>query len=106
MEHEPLRVTDFLRVFERPDLHAGAERKLSFTVLGISAALILVGQNAVSIPLGIVFYVAAMALLRWMATKDPQMNEVWQRYMKFQPYYPAHARAQRYIAGNDKSCRK
>lgn len=105
-EQEPLRRTEFLRVFERPDLHLGAERNLSYTVLGIAAALVVIGQNKVSIPLGILFYVLAMALLRWMAKIDPKMSEVWKRYMRFQPYYPARARVQRYIVGSGKPCKK
>ena len=102
---DQLRVTEFLRVFWRPDLLMGAERGLVLLALFFSSALVVVGLNRFSIPLGIAYYFCSLMLLRKMAKLDPLLSKVWRRYMKYQAYYPAQPRAMRYIARSKNPCK-
>lgn len=75
----------------RPDLMAGCERTL-FLTSGLLAALIAVGGLVWwTILAGFGLWLVLISLLRAMAKSDPQLSQVYSRYVHYRSYYAALA---------------
>ena len=93
------RHTPIHQSLHRHNLVLGAERELA-----MSSALIalLVGIGGVTVISGIaavVFWIAAIFVLRRMARADPLMSKVWMRHVKQQDLYSAKASRWRPLGG-------
>lgn len=85
------RRTPIHQSLHRHNLVLGAERELA-----MSSALIalLVGVGGLTLISGItamVFWLAAIFVLRRMAKADPLMSKVWMRHVRQQDFYNAKA---------------
>ena len=90
-----LRHTEIRRVLYRPYLLLGGERNLVL-VTGIAcSSLIVLGLNIIGAVIGTGIWLVSLGLLRLMAKFDPQLSQVYLRYIKYQPYYPARSRPAR-----------
>jgi type IV secretory pathway TrbD component len=87
---EPRRIA-IHRSLNRPHLLLGAERSLVL-LAGLVTALLLFSGNisAASIVLAISFWSCSFWALVRMAKADPQMSQVYQRHIRYRPYYSAH----------------
>lgn len=87
-----LRRIPLHRSLNRASLLMGGERKLVLFTLLIAVAVGFVGLRPIFMALALAFWLVCMALLRMMAKADPYMSEVYQRYARYQPYYPPFSR--------------
>lgn len=79
------------RSLHRHSLILGAERDLVL-YCGLIALLVGVGGFTIMSALAaLIFWVAAVFVLRRMAKADPQMSRVWLRHIKRQDYYSARS---------------
>lgn len=95
---EPRRIP-IHRSLNRPHMLIGGERELvQFSGL-IAALIILSAMSLISLVCGLLFWTLAMAVLIRMGRADPQLSKVYQRHIRYKPYYPpktgAHARSAR-----------
>jgi type IV secretion system protein TrbD len=88
---EPRR-TAIHRSINRPHLLLGAERNLVL-MTGVVTALLLFSGNlsATSVVLAITFWSASFWGLVRMGKADPQMSQIYQRHIRYRPYYNAHS---------------
>jgi type IV secretory pathway TrbD component len=76
----------------RPLLIAGGERTPTGLVVGAGFGLLAFGWQFVSIlcaVLGLFCLTVGLAVVQQLAKKDPQMFEVYRRYLAYRPFYPA-----------------
>jgi type IV secretory pathway TrbD component len=76
----------------RPLLIAGGERVPTGIVVGTGFGLLAFGWQAASIlcgSLGLICLTAGLSLTRRMARIDPQLFEVYRRYIGYRAFYPA-----------------
>jgi type IV secretory pathway TrbD component len=80
------------RSLNRPHLLLGAERSLVLLV-GVVTALLLFSGNisVVTVVLAVLFWSSSYWALVRMAKADPQMSQVYQRHVRYRPYYSAHS---------------
>jgi type IV secretion system protein TrbD len=89
----PLRQIPIHRALHRPSTILGAERELVLLTGLIAFILIVVALSVMSAILGIVLWVAGVAVLRQMGKADPLMSRIYVRHLRYQAYYPAHSSA-------------
>lgn len=80
----------------RPLLVAGGERIPTGLVVGSGFGLLAFGWQFVSVlcaALGLLCLTAGLAVVQAMAKRDPQMFDVYRRYLIYRPYYPARPSA-------------
>ena len=84
---EPRRIP-IHRSLNRPHLLLGGERELvQFSGL-ISVLIVLSAMTLVSVACGFLFWSLAMAALIRMGRTDPQLSKVYQRHIRYRPFYP------------------
>jgi type IV secretory pathway TrbD component len=99
---EPRRIT-IHRSLNRPHLLLGAERSLVLLTGMVTAVLLFSGNiSATSIVLGIAFWSGSFWALVRMAKADPQMSQVYQRHIRYRPYYNAHSCIDAVLPGGGK----
>jgi type IV secretion system protein VirB3 len=96
---EPRRIT-IHRSLNRPHLLLGGERSLVL-MAGLVTALVLFSGNIspVSIVLAVSFWSGSFWALIRMAKADSQMSQVYQRHVRYRPYYSAHSCIDSPLAG-------
>jgi type IV secretion system protein TrbD len=88
---EPRRIP-IHRSLNRPHLLLGAERSLVLLVAMVTAILLFSGNiSAPTILLGVGFWTCSFWALVRMGKADPQMSQVYQRHIRYHPYYSARA---------------
>lgn len=89
--NEPRRIA-IHRSLNRPHLLLGAERSLVL-LTGVVTALLLFSGNisVISIVLAVAFWSCSFWALVRMGKADPQMSRVYQRHIRYRPYYNAHS---------------
>jgi type IV secretion system protein VirB3 len=92
---DELRTVPISRALNRPNLLMGAERELALTTALVAALLIFVTFSVIAIVTGLVLWALAIAALRAMAKADPVMSKVYQRHIKYRPYYAPRSRPTR-----------
>lgn len=90
-----LRQTPLHRSLHRPSLFLGGERELVLTSLLLCFGVAIAAVNMVALSVGTVMWGLSLALLRMMASADPNMSRVYQRQLKYRTYYPPRARPYR-----------
>lgn len=84
-----MRTIPIRRSLHRQGLIMGAERDLVL-YCGLIALLVGIGGFTIfSAVTALLFWIAAIFVLRRMAKADPQMSKVWRRHIKYQAYYSA-----------------
>jgi type IV secretion system protein TrbD len=79
------------RSLNRPHLMLGAERGLVLLAALVTAILMFSGSLSVtSIAVALTFWTCSFWALVRMAKADPQMSRVYQRHIRYRPYYGAH----------------
>jgi type IV secretion system protein VirB3 len=73
----------------RPNMLLGADRELVLLSAMLSAALTFVIATWWGILLGVILWVAAVAVLQRMGKADPLLRPVYARHVKYQPFYGA-----------------
>ena len=76
----------------RPLLIAGGERVPTGIVVGTGFGLLAFGWQATSLlcgVFGLLCLTVGLSLTRYMARIDPQLVEVYRRYIGYRAYYPA-----------------
>ncbi|HEY6925246.1 MAG TPA: conjugal transfer protein TrbD [Steroidobacteraceae bacterium] len=88
---EPRRIA-IHRSLNRPHLLLGAERSLVL-LTGVVTALLLFSGNIsiVSVVLAVAFWSCSFWALVRMGKADPQMSRIYQRHVRYRPYYSAHS---------------
>jgi type IV secretion system protein TrbD len=95
---EPRRIPVH-RSLNRPHLLLGGERELvQFSGL-IAIFIVLSAMTLLSVACGFVFWTLAMAILIRMGRTDPQLSKVYQRHIRYRPYYPPKTGANARPAG-------
>jgi len=79
--------TRFFKSINRPMLFMGGERALALYSILVCVMMVIVLLTWYSAIFGIVFFVVALTLLRWMAKADPLMSKVYIRYTRYKKYY-------------------
>jgi type IV secretion system protein TrbD len=88
---EPRRIA-IHRSLNRPHLLLGAERSLVLVVGLITALVIFSGDiSTVSIVVGVSFWSGSFWALIRMGKADSQMSRVYQRHIRYRPYYSARS---------------
>ena len=77
----------------------GAERELVMLSALFAILAGVGGLTVVSVVTAVVFWIAALFVLRRMAKADPLMSKVWTRHIKQQSFYPAKASRWRPVGG-------
>lgn len=75
----------------RHNLVLGAERELAMSSALIALLVGVGGLTPVSGLAALVFWMAAIFVLRRMARADPLMSKVWMRHVRQQDFYSAKA---------------
>jgi type IV secretion system protein TrbD len=98
---EPRRIA-IHRSLNRPHLLLGAERSLVL-LAGLVTTLLLFSGNIspASITLAVVFWSGSFWALVRMGKADPQMSQVYQRHIRYRPYYNARACIAARLAGGN-----
>jgi type IV secretion system protein VirB3 len=73
----------------RHNLLLGCDRELVLFAALLSAMLIFALVTWWGIVLGIVFWLAAVAVLSRMGKADPMLRQVYIRHVKYRPFYAA-----------------
>jgi type IV secretion system protein TrbD len=88
---EPRRIA-IHRSLNRPHLLLGAERSLVLLTGVVTAVLVFSGNlSATTIVLAILFWSCTFWALVRMGKADSQMSKVYQRHIRYRPYYSAHS---------------
>ena len=82
-----LRQTPLYRALHRPQLLMGGDRKLMIITLTLTALLVVVSANKVSIVLGLLIFLLSVYALRKAAKTDPFMWPVYLRHVQYKGYY-------------------
>ena len=90
---ETLRRTPFPRALHRPNLLLGGERRLVIITAALALGLFLSDISLLKGILALVSWTMALAVLRLMAKIDPQLSQIYLRYLKYRKFYPAQSRA-------------
>ena len=77
----------------------GAERELVMTSALIALLVGVGGLTIISGVTALVFWIAAVFILRKMARTDPLMSKVWMRHIKQHDFYSAKASRWRPLGG-------
>ena len=72
----------------RDNLLAGGERNLVVLAAGIGALPMATGRLQL-LAAGLLFWIVALFVLRFLAKHDPKMSEAISRHFNYQAYYPA-----------------
>lgn len=84
------RKVSIYRALNRPNLLMGGERKLVQSLMAFCGVVGI--SNPASLPtwaiVGTVYFVC-LGALRKLAKKDPDFSRVYQRQLRYQPYYPS-----------------
>jgi len=96
---EPRRIA-IHRSLNRAHLLLGAERSLVL-LTGVVTSLLLFSGNIsiVSVVLAVAFWSCSFWALVRMGKADPQMSRVYQRHIRYRPYYGAHSDIQATLPG-------
>ena len=87
-----LRQTPLYRALHRPQLLMGGDRKLMIVTLALTALLVVVSANKVTIILGILIFLISVYALRKAAKADPFMWPVYLRHSRYKGYYAPFSR--------------
>lgn len=87
-----LRKAPIYRVLTRHSLFAGGDRELMLLSGLVSIGLAVSALNWPAITAAVVILALAVSGLRKMAKADPQMRQIYNRYIKYRDYYPARSR--------------
>lgn len=85
------RRTPIHQSLHRHNLVLGAERELAMSSALIALLVGVGGLTLLSGIIAIVFWLAAIFVLRRMAKADPLMSKVWMRHVRQQDFYSAKA---------------
>ena len=89
--NEPRRIA-IHRSLNRPHLLLGAERGLVLMSGVITAVLMFSGNLSIlTSVLAVLFWTCSFWALVRMGKADPQMSQVYQRHIRYRPYYSAHS---------------
>lgn len=91
-----LRTVVIHRSLNRPELFMGGEREpmMCITLLcGIAGVFGIIHMEILLLLVVAVLYFGGVAMFKRMAKIDPLMSKVWQRFMRYQTYYPARTSA-------------
>lgn len=88
LETDELRKLPLHQSLVRDRLLLGGERHLVVIAAGLGALPIATGRVQLLVA-GLVFWLAAVFVLRHLAKADPQMSEAVTRHFNYQDYYPA-----------------
>ena len=75
----------------RPDMLWGCERKLVLLLTLLVAILTIGALTLVSALIGTAIWLLGYAGLRKLASVDPQLSQVYLRYIRYRSFYPARA---------------
>jgi type IV secretion system protein TrbD len=93
---EPRRIP-IHRSLNRPQMMLGGERELVLFSALLAVLIVVSGMNLFSFLSGLALWSLAIAVLIRMGRVDPELSKVYQRHIRYQPYYPprtgAHAPA-------------
>jgi type IV secretory pathway TrbD component len=93
---EALRRIPIRRSLIRPNLILGAERELVIFSGMLSAAVMLVLMQGVSVILAVAvsfgIWSSFLFVLTRMARSDPAMSKLYLKHIRYQIFYPAHGR--------------
>jgi type IV secretion system protein TrbD len=87
-----LRRTPLHRALHRPSLLLGCDRELVLGTGVMSFGVAIAALNLIAVVVGTVLWFACLALLRFMAQADPEMRQVYLRYIQYHSYYPPRSR--------------
>mgnify|MGYP001195896815 CR=1 FL=1 len=90
-EQQPLNLFPIHQSLSKPDLVFGCERQLLLFSGMITTILVVVLMNMIAAIVGMVFWFAAIGVLRAMAKSDPATSKVYLRHIRYTAYYPAHS---------------
>ena len=79
------------RSLNRHDLWLGCDREMIMFAGLMCAVMVFVGMSKVSLVIAIAIWCFCLFALRLMAKADPQMRDVFMRYIRYAKYYPAKA---------------
>ncbi|TFZ62411.1 conjugal transfer protein TrbD [Photobacterium damselae subsp. piscicida] len=88
MDDEPLNASPIFE-FNRPHLYMGGDRELVLLALLVSMIFVVVLQNIYTAIFGVILAIVSVKGLQLMAKADPNMRSIYQRYRKYQSFYPA-----------------
>ncbi|MGI2002070.1 conjugal transfer protein TrbD [Shewanella frigidimarina] len=77
--------------FNRSNLVLGGERKLVYGLFLVVLVFVVSLQNWITFIIGVLLWIVVMPLLRMMGSADPDMSRIFNRYTKYQNYYPPHS---------------
>ena len=83
------------RVLHRPNLFLGGERELVMITALVCSGFAISSLSLWSSLLGITLWLVMLGLYRQMAKYDPMLTRVYLRHIRYQSYYPPHARVTR-----------
>jgi type IV secretion system protein TrbD len=93
---EPRRIP-IHRSLNRPQMMLGGERELVLFSALLAVLIVVSGMNLFSFLTGLALWSLAIAVLIRMGRVDPELSKVYQRHIRYRPYYPprtgAHAPA-------------
>lgn len=78
-----LRKIPVRRSSNRPNLFMGGDRELVMFAGLLAGVLVFSAATWYSASYGIFSWFAALALFRWMASKDPLMRQVYMRHLRY-----------------------
>ena len=90
LRHSPLH-----RVLHRPNLFLGGERELVMGTALVCGGFTISSLSLGSALMGMTLWLVMLGLYRQMAKYDPMLTRVYLRHIRYQSYYPAHARTNR-----------
>jgi type IV secretion system protein VirB3 len=91
MENKPREVV-IHQSCNRPNLLLGGDRELVLLSAMLAAMLVFALTTWWGAVLGVVFWVAAVAILSRMGKADPLMRRIYVRHIRYQSFYPAKSR--------------
>src|SRR5262245_39361785 len=89
----------------RPHLILGGDRELVLFAGLTSACLAFTLASLTGIVVGLVFWLASVAVLARMGKADPMLRHVYLRHLRYKAFYPAKARLRSQGSATPKSWR-
>lgn len=85
------REIPIFRALNRPQLIMGCDRELLIISGVVAGILIFILQTWLTFAVGAILWLAALLVLRRMATADPLMRQVFVRHLRYRTLYRAGA---------------
>jgi type IV secretory pathway TrbD component len=74
----------------RPQFILAAERTPMLMLITLAIGLPAISFNLFSFAVGVFLWLVVHPLLVWMGKADPQLIAIYQRYLRYPGYIPAH----------------